>query len=44
MLAAAVVQQHAETFRAFPPRQSPGSFNPEAIMAEILSMAANRKD
>jgi arylsulfatase A-like enzyme len=35
MPAAAFVKQHVESFKAFPPRQTPAGFNPESMMAEI---------
>ena len=41
MPAGYILQQHAQTFADFPPRQAPPSFNPSAMLATVLSAVAN---
>jgi arylsulfatase A-like enzyme len=41
--AAALVQQHAATFKDFPPRQAPPNFNPQAIVDSVIGAAAARQ-
>jgi len=41
MPAAYAVKQHAETFKAIPPRQAPGDFNTEEMTKNILKPAAD---
>jgi arylsulfatase A-like enzyme len=36
-----ILQQHANTFGAFPPRQAPPDFNPQAMLASVLNAAAS---
>jgi arylsulfatase len=43
MPAVAIMQQHVNTFDDFPPRQAPGDFNPQAMVAPLLQAAANRQ-
>jgi hypothetical protein len=31
---------HAETFKAFPPRQAPPDFNPGAMLAQVMKVAS----
>jgi arylsulfatase len=42
--AAAIIQQHADTFVDFPPRQAPPDFNAQAIVDATLKAAAQRGD
>jgi hypothetical protein len=35
-----LLQQHAATFRDFPPRQAPADFNPQAMLKSVLHAAA----
>jgi arylsulfatase A-like enzyme len=41
--AAAIVQQHAATFKEFPPRQAPPDFNPQAMVESVIHAAATRQ-
>jgi arylsulfatase len=41
--AAAIVQQHADTFVDFPPRQAPPDFNPQAMVDMVINAAAQRQ-
>jgi arylsulfatase A-like enzyme len=41
MPGAFVVKQHVESFKAFPPRQAPGTFNTEEMTKTILKLAAD---
>ena len=38
--AAYLLQQHANTFRDFPPRQPPANFNPQEMLNSVLNAAA----
>jgi len=42
--AAAIIQQHADTFTDFPPRQAPPDFNAQSIVDATLKAAAQRGD
>ena len=42
--AAAIIQQHADTFSDFPPRQAPPDFNAQSIVDATLKAAAQRGD
>lgn len=35
-----LLQQHAESFREFPPRQAPANFNPQEMLNSALNVAA----
>ena len=41
MPAGYILKLHAETFKAFPPRQAPPEFNPEAMLAQAIKAAGN---
>ena len=40
MPAGYILQQHAETFTDFPPRQAPADFNPQQMLNSVLNAAA----
>jgi hypothetical protein len=42
--AGAIIQQHADTFTDFPPRQAPPDFNAQSIVDATLKAAAQRGD
>jgi arylsulfatase A-like enzyme len=41
--AAVILQQHAATFKDFPPRQAPPDFNPQGMVQALLKAAADRQ-
>lgn len=41
--AGAIIQQHAQTFAEFPPRQAPPDFNPQAMVEAVMQAAATRQ-
>ena len=38
-----ILKQHVDTFKAFPPRQKPPGFNPQAMATAALKAAASRQ-
>lgn len=42
--AASILMSHLETFNAFPPRQAPANFNPEAMVSKALKAASASVD
>jgi arylsulfatase len=42
--AGAIIQQHADTFTDFPPRQAPPDFHAQSIVDATLKAAAQRGD
>jgi hypothetical protein len=38
-----MVQQHAATFQEFPPPQAPPNFNPQAMVDNVMKVAAERQ-
>lgn len=43
MPAAAIIQQHADTFNEFPPRQAPPNFNAQDMVSSVIRAAAARQ-
>jgi len=43
MPAAYILQQHAQTFKEFPPRQAPAGFNAGEMLDKLLKAAARQR-